>query len=305
MELILKSAEVTFPQAIENIEALKKELAPKMDYYASLVVTEDGIKAAKDDRAKLNKLKTAIEEQRKEAKKTALSLYEPLEKQCKELVALIDAPISAIDTQIKAFDEAEKEKKYKELQEYFTAVNNISFLKIEDVLNPKWGNKTVSLDMLKAEMASNIKKVIDDYEEINTLYKESPLLTAIQNKFAETKDKSKTLVYAATLERQYQQEQERKAKEAELQKQRETAQNVTESVSEPENEITHETTQTAEISEPEQPQSEPIIGGCFAIQCEKSKLIALRQYMKENGITIIGTMSLDDFRKYKNSKEEN
>lgn len=278
MELILKSTEVLFPQAIENIEALKNELAPKMDYYASLVVTKDSIKMAKDDKAKLNKLKTAIENQRKEAKKTALSLYEPLEKQCKELVALIDAPISAIDAQIKAFDDADKAEKLKALSEYFELINEHDFIHIDDVLNPKWANKSVSLEMLKKELAEAYFTICKEYDEIKELYAESQLLTAILNKFRETKSKSQTLVYATTIERQYLQEQ------AELQKQRESAQNDAESVPSVQAETMPEETQTAVKSETEQSQSEPTGTVTFKVTCTRSQLVSLRDYMKSTGI---------------------
>lgn len=279
MELILKSAEVLFPQAIENIEALKNELAPKMDYYASLVVTKNSIKMAKDDKAKLNKLKTAIENQRKEAKKTALALYEPLEKQCKELVALIDAPISAIDAQIKAFDDADKAEKLKALSEYFELINEHDFINVDDVLNPKWANKSVSLEMLKKELAEAYFTICKEYNEVKELYAESQLLTAILNKFRETKSKSQTLVYATTIERQYLQEQ------AELQKQRESAQNNAESVPNVQAETTiPEETQTAVKSETEQSQSEPTGTVTFKVTCTRAQLVSLRAFMKSTGI---------------------
>ena len=111
MELILKSADMNLPQSIENLEQLKKELVPKLEKYNNLVVTEDSIKAAKDDKAALNKLKKAIEEQRISIKKQYLEPYNLLESQCKEVVKLIDEPIQAIDKQIKAFDEIEKKQK--------------------------------------------------------------------------------------------------------------------------------------------------------------------------------------------------
>lgn len=282
--LAIKTAEVTIPQAIENIEELKMFLAPKMEEYSSLIVTESGIKEAKGDRAKLNKLKTAIEEQRKGAKKMCLSLYEPLEKQCKELVAMIDAPIEAIDKQIKYFEEIEKENKYNELKAYFESVNDISFLVFEDVLNPKWSNKTVNLDTLKAEITANIKRIADDYDEISKLYRDSPLLTAILNKFVETKDKSPTLVYAATIEAQYKQEQECKAKEIELQRQRENVPNAAESVSEIQSEVIPETTQTTVKNESEQSQGESTITGAFKVTCTIAQLKALRDFMKSTGI---------------------
>jgi 2-hydroxy-3-keto-5-methylthiopentenyl-1-phosphate phosphatase len=115
MELVLKSVEINLPQEIENLEALKAELTPKLDYYNNLVVTEDSIKAAKTDKANLNKLRTAIEDQRKSIKKQYLEPYNLLEAQCKEVVALIDAQIKAIDGQIKAFEEIEKKQKYEAL----------------------------------------------------------------------------------------------------------------------------------------------------------------------------------------------
>ena len=43
-----------------NFEELKAELAERLDHYNGLVVTEDGIKEAKADRAKLNKLRKSV-----------------------------------------------------------------------------------------------------------------------------------------------------------------------------------------------------------------------------------------------------
>jgi len=41
--------------------------------------------------------------------------FQEFEKKCKELVELIKGPVSAIDSQIKAFEEEETNKKYSEL----------------------------------------------------------------------------------------------------------------------------------------------------------------------------------------------
>ena len=119
MELLLQSAEINLPQSIANLEALKAELQSKLEKYNNLVVTADSIKEAKADKAALNKFKAAIEDQRKAIKKQYLEPYNVLESQCKEVVALIDAPITAIDKQIKVFDEIEENEKYTELNEAF------------------------------------------------------------------------------------------------------------------------------------------------------------------------------------------
>ena len=64
MELkIYNPSEDGFIKAIEwNYDELKAELVKKLEYYKGLVYTEDQIKEAKADRAKLNALTTAIDE---------------------------------------------------------------------------------------------------------------------------------------------------------------------------------------------------------------------------------------------------
>ena len=286
MELILKSAEIDLPQEIENLEALKAELAPKLDYYNNLVVTEDSIKAAKTDKANLNKLRTAIEDQRKSIKKQYLEPYNLLEAQCKEVVALIDAPIKAIDSQIKAFDEIEKQEKYTALSEAFTALNAPEWVKIEDILNPKWGNKTEKLDSLKAEMADNLKKLTDDFDKLAEMYGDREYYLPIVNRFKTTKDFSQTAVYAVQLETEYKKEQERKAREEELRQQMlKAAESVQNAPEQPEVEqavITPPAEQTTVSIESE--QHEPILIGRFEVECTKSQLIALRDFMKAQGI---------------------
>src|SRR5574344_298476 len=103
MELIMTTdLEKSLPQKIDfNYEAIKAELSEKLERYNSLVVTEDSVSAAKKDKAALNKLKTALEDRRKEVKKDCLRPYEEFEQKIKELVGMIDAPVLAIDGQIK------------------------------------------------------------------------------------------------------------------------------------------------------------------------------------------------------------
>lgn len=282
MELKLKQAEISIPQAIENLEQLKAEIAPKMEEYRSLVVTENGIKAAKADKANLNKFKKVIDDQRIAVKKQCLAPYEAFEKECKELEALIIAPIAAIDTQIKAFEDAEKNKKYAELQAYFESVNDVEFLKLDDVLNQKWGNKTLSINTLKEEISANISRISGEYEQIRRMYQDSPLLTPIVNKFIEKKELSPTLVYASQLESDLTREQRRKA-EMEA-RQRENAENVVICSDNSSSEIIQENTQTAVNVESGANHDMDIIEGTFKIACNRQQLISLRDFMKKNKI---------------------
>ena len=58
-----------------NNEELKAEIAAKMRDYRGLVFTEESIAEAKKDRANLNKLKSAFEDERKRVKKLCTILY--------------------------------------------------------------------------------------------------------------------------------------------------------------------------------------------------------------------------------------
>lgn len=292
MELILANADVNLPQSIANLQQLKEELTPRLKKYNELVVTEDSIKAAKDDKAALNKLKKAIEEQRISIKKQYLEPYNILEAQCKEVVALIDAPIQAIDKQIKAFDEIEKQNKYKELEQAFTELNAPEWVTIADILNPKWENKTLKLDALKAEMAEKMQKINDDVAKIGEMYGEKSYYLPILNRYKTTKDFSQTAVYAVQLENEYKKEQERKAREEELRQQmlkaaeeKKAAESVQNAPEPPEAEqgviIPPEPQNAVSV---ESVQSEPILKGKFAVECTKSQLIALRDFMKSQGI---------------------
>lgn len=56
-----------------------------MSAYTDVVYTEDTMKAAKDDRATLNKFKKVIEDRRKEVKKSAWNLMSSSRKRLKRL----------------------------------------------------------------------------------------------------------------------------------------------------------------------------------------------------------------------------
>ena len=103
MEFVMGNSLETLPKTIDfNFEELKGQLAESLALYTGLVVTEDGIKGAKEDRAKLNKLREALENKRKEVKRECMAPYTDFEAKVKELVGLIDQPIAAIDAQLKA-----------------------------------------------------------------------------------------------------------------------------------------------------------------------------------------------------------
>lgn len=118
MELrLINPNESGFLQHIEwNSEEIRKQVQMMMSAYTDVVYTEDTMKAAKDDRATLNKFKKVIEDRRKEVKKKCMEPYEQFEKEVKEITALIDKPIGMIDSQIKEYEEKQKAEKKSQIQ---------------------------------------------------------------------------------------------------------------------------------------------------------------------------------------------
>lgn len=177
------------PQKIEsNVAEVKSWLQSALSPYKSMIVSEDAIKSAKEDRAKLNKLKTAIDEKRKTTKKMWVSPYVQWESEVNELLSICDEAIKNLDTQIKSFDDSVKQKKREELESFFnenaSAADVDFYINFEMCFNPKWLNSTVKIETAKEEIDKYIEDTIDDLktiadlesdfnEELFTTYKET------------------------------------------------------------------------------------------------------------------------------------
>ncbi len=282
MELVVKTDLSVLPQKIEwNFDDLKAQISPKLDYYNNLVVTEDGIKAAKADKAKLNQLVKAIEDKRKEIKRTCLAPYEAFEVQCKEIVGMIQAPIAAIDKQIKAFDDARKQDKYNQLRQafddYVTEQELREFIRFDDILNPKWANVSQKTENLKLEITDHVDRIKTDLNAIRTQYADKPYLSAVISEYQKRYNLTNAMQYAETLRQR--EEAERKRKEQQEIERRKLE------ASKPEPKPEPITAQVAVTAPREAVTSSPQIGSAaFLVTCTREQMIALRNYMKNAGI---------------------
>lgn len=302
LQLIIKEEQVTIPQAIENLEQLKAELTPLLETYKNIIVSEDGIKQAKEDKAKLNKLRTAIEDRRKDAKKQIMAYYTPLENECKDIVAMIDEPIANIDKQIKAFEEKYKSEKLATLKTAFYRLDKPEWLEFNRICPEKWENKTAKTDKLIEEITNTVDRINSDITAIKEDFGEKPYFTAIAKEYKSNLDKAVTYEYATKLAKDFEEYEKRKAeeqarqkaeeerrqaeeqakKQAEMQTATENALNVPNSSVDESNVITPPTEQTA-VNEPVN-ALDKVLSGTFTVTCKASQLKALVQYMKTNGI---------------------
>lgn len=171
-----------------NFDELKTELTARLDHYNTLVVTEDAIKEAKTDLANLRKLRDAIDTKRKEVKKKCMEPYTVFEAQVKELTALIDAPVTAINEQLKAFEDRSKEEKLEEITKAYEEIvpaETREIIPLERILDPKWLNKGTTMKSIRENLA-----MIATRTKIDILYLESTIqeeyITAVRAKYIET-----------------------------------------------------------------------------------------------------------------------
>lgn len=203
MEFVMGSSLETLPKTIDfNFEELKVQLAESLELYRGLVVTEDGIKAAKEGRAKLNKLREALETKRKEVKKECMAPYTDFEGKVKELVGLIDQPIAAIDAQLKEYEEKHRsEKREAVLTIYEETVGELrSLLPFERLWQDAWYNTGVSMKKIRETIVAAEAKAASDLEVLATV--ESEFAEAVKLKYLETLDLSTALAERARLQAQ-------------------------------------------------------------------------------------------------------
>ena len=192
------------------------------EQYRSIVVAEDGVQAAKQDRANLRKLQANIDQVRKECRAAALAVSAETEANCKELVATLETAVQNLDTQAKAFAARRKEEKEARLKTYFERENELhntnTYLTWEGVLDPKWLNATASEDAAKKAIDAIITNTVNGIAAIVSL--QSPFEVELLDYYRGTQDVTAVLQKNARLleMKKAQEEREKAAREAAEQK---------------------------------------------------------------------------------------
>ena len=282
-----------------NFEEIKKSLEDSVAVYQGMVYTDDTIKTAKSDVAELRALAKAIEDRRKEVKEKCLEPYNIIEKQAKELVALVNKPIEAINIQVQDYESRRKEAVRAKIDAYWkqkcvVLPENIWEAAHSKIYDSRWENATATqkswkdgIDNGVAEIhgaIETIKSFNSEFEEdmLNSFYTDLSLQNAIQ-----TMNSLK-----AQKERILEMERQKKEREARLAEQQEQAQPVA-SVSQPT--PTHDLRQAnmpqnAEpnhenipqpVNKPEMVQEKP--GIVLRIVGSEQQLAKIKDYIKFTG----------------------
>lgn len=268
-----------------NFAELKAELTERLDHYNHLVITEDGIKEGKADRAKLNKLKNAIEARRKEIKNACMAPYTAFEVQVKEITALIDKPIAAIDNQLAAYEEqrkAEKKVVIEAVWHDYLAENKVpDGIALSSIYDPKWLNATVSIEAIKKTMEERLEQIAKDLAVIAGL----PAFNfEAQETYLDTLDLGRAVSEAQRLNAL---EQKRKEWEAEKER-RQAAQEAARATETAQPAVTTPEAQTPAVeavATQEEPEpTETVYALRLELQVTKSQAADLKAFLLERGI---------------------
>lgn len=170
-QMELRVNEVQLPEKILfNYEELKQELIEKVSMYETMVYTDEQIKEAKADKANLNKLKKALNDERIRREKEYMKPFNDFKTKINEIIGIIDKPVAVIDKQVKEFEEKQKQDKMKAIQDLWCSLEVIDGrLTLKMIFNPKWLNASVSMKSIQTEMEEHIKKFNDDMASLCNL----------------------------------------------------------------------------------------------------------------------------------------
>lgn len=166
----LKVTEFKVPGAISfNFDELKTELAEKLAQYETVIYTEDQMKTAKADRADLNRLKKALNDERLRREREFMKPFDEFKRQINEIIAMIDKPVAAIDAQIKAAELERRIDKQNAISEMFQGMDHPEWLNLHQIFSERWLNATFKMDDIREEIANRLDKVDVDITTLESL----------------------------------------------------------------------------------------------------------------------------------------
>lgn len=165
-----------------NYEEVKQELANEISIYQTMIVTDDNLPVAKENKAKLNKLAKAISDWRISEKKRFMQPFDEVEKQIKELDSMIKTAVSNIDNQVKVYEEKDKTEKLKKIKEIWFA-KQFNIIEFSQVWNDKWFNKGYTLAKIEEEMDATILKIHSDFATIDSLIPKKNVALEVKSEY--------------------------------------------------------------------------------------------------------------------------
>ena len=283
-----------FVQKIDwNFEELKAEITSAAQEYETSVYTDETIKSAKADRAKLNKFVDALNAKRTEIRKQLLKPDEQFGQEIKELTGIVQKAIDNIDGQVKDYERRQREEKTAKVREFYEA--NIhedieQYLPFERVMKPEYALASTTMKSIKTDILALIQKVDEDLAILNEV--DSPYAEEMKEVYLRSYDLGAAMAERNRLEaaeqkrKLYAQEQARKKAEREA-RMKEEADRVMEAG----NQRTHNPAPVATPAASSRQNAvetveDPVYVVGFRVHATAAQLAGLKQYLKTNGLRL-------------------
>lgn len=284
MELkIYSPQDAGFVQKIDwNFEELKSEIIAVSQEYETSVYTDETMKNAKSDRAKLRKFVDAMKSERTLIRKKLLEPDVLFGEQIAELTGIVERAIDNIDTQVKDYEQRQRDAKTAKIREFYeeNIYDLAEYLPFERLFRPEWANASTTMKPVKESMLDTIQKVAEGLAILNEV--ESPYAGDMKKVFLRTYDIGAAMAERNRLEaeaenrRLYMEEQERRKVEREAARKAET-----------------ERVMTAGRNQPKEPEyvapvedvvEEPVHILDFRVHATIKQLEQLKNFLKVAGI---------------------
>lgn len=170
MEIRMNEYQLPAPISF-NYEELKQEIESKVSMYTTLVYTDEQIQEAKKDKAALNKLKKALNDERIRMEKEYMVPFNTFKAQINEIIGIIDKPVNLIDQQVKGYEEKQKQEKLEKIQEYYNSIEKpeLHWLGLPAIYCEKWLNASVSMKSIQGEIDARLEQIENDLATLQNL----------------------------------------------------------------------------------------------------------------------------------------
>ena len=257
-----------------NMKEVKGYVKELNNYYKNINFTEETMKEAKDEKAKVNKFKIQVADYRKNIVAEYNKPIKTFEETARETEKLLTETYNTINKQVSSYEDEQKRKKEQQIKDYFEeykTANNIDFIRYEQAKINVTLN--ASLKSLKEQAKIFIDKIADDLRLIETQECKEEILV----EYKQNLNVSRAIQEVAN---------RHKLLEEEKRKQEEKVVTI---VSNENHEITKESHEQLEqvfnkpLERPEEQKQEPILTLKFTVRGSREKLKELKNFLIQGG----------------------
>lgn len=257
-----------------NMKEVKGYVESLNNYYKNITFTEETIKEAKEEKAKINKFKSEVANYRKNIVAEYNKPIKIFEDTSKETEKILTETYNTINSQVANYEDIEKQRKEQEIKDYFEeykVANNIDFINYEQAkINV---TLTASVKNLKEQAKAFIDEIIDDLKLIGTQECKDEILV----EYKQNLNVSRAIQEVANRHKLLEEErkrQEEKIVHIEMNENHEISQKSYEELGDVFNKP---------LEQPKEEKQEEILTLRFTVKSTRTKLRELKQFLENGG----------------------